>query len=270
MESTIWQGLAPVLINRDLGHGYYLLQFHAPEVASAALPGQMLNLRVTDGWAPLLRRPMSIGRVDRASGLVDIWYKVVGAGTGLMARLRPGDSIDLLGPAGRPFTVRPETRRLAVIGRGVGNAPLVFLGEWARERGIAVWAFLSGRNQTACFGADALSAAGAHVLVGTDCGAGLSSDALLGEFTRICHAEGFEQVATCGSRRMAKLVDRLAKETGLVGEVSLEAQMGCAMGACKGCVCSVYDTDVPEGRRYALVCQEGPVFPVGKVVGYEA
>jgi dihydroorotate dehydrogenase electron transfer subunit len=42
--------------------------------------------------------------------------------------------------------------------------------------------------------------------------------------------------------------------------VSMEQTMGCAVGACMGCVVEVNDE-----RKYARVCKEGPIFPGGYI-----
>jgi len=39
--------------------------------------------------------------------------------------------------------------------------------------------------------------------------------------------------------------------------------MACGVGACKGCVCTIYE-DGEE--KYAHVCKDGPVFPIRKLV----
>lgn len=254
-----------MVANDPVAPGYRWMRLRAPRVARAARPGQFVHLRPGRSLVPLLRRPMSIARADPDAGTFDVIFRVVGTGTALLASLPAGAAVDVLGPLGRPFGFLPGERRAAVLGRGVGAAPLLFWAEEAVRRGVAVWAFLSGRTRETCFGADILATMGAHVTVGGDDGAGVGSAALLDLFAETCRREGIEHALTCGSRRMARLVRALAAETGLVGEVSLEAQMGCGMGACHGCAVRVRDPDSPAGWRYALACQEGPVFGVEEV-----
>lgn len=263
VDHALWLGPAPVVSNREEAPGYWWMRLHAPEVAAASRPGQFVHIRTRAGNNPLLRRPMSVGRVDRAAGTIDILYKVVGSGTRLMAAVRPGDALDVLGPLGNPFSFPAGLRRAALLGRGIGVAPLIFWGMEAAARGVEVWAFFSARSEAMIFGPADLQPLGAHVFTGSDDGVGLGGDGLLEAFARVCSRERIELALTCGSRRQARLVRRLARDLGFRGEVSLEAQMGCGLGACRGCACPVADGD---GRRYALVCQEGPVFPVEEVV----
>ncbi|HCV53881.1 MAG TPA: NAD-dependent dihydroorotate dehydrogenase B electron transfer subunit, partial [Exiguobacterium sp.] len=51
-------------------------------------PGRFMHLRV----GPLLRRPISIARVDR--DLITFLFKEIGQGTAELASLRPDDKID--------------------------------------------------------------------------------------------------------------------------------------------------------------------------------
>ena len=45
-----------------------------------------------------------------------------GKGTDVLARMRPGDSIGMLGPLGRGFEVDPRSRHLLLIAGGLGMA----------------------------------------------------------------------------------------------------------------------------------------------------
>ncbi len=71
----------------------------------------------------LLRRPMSIYDVQPGRGrptspptaapeIIQLLYKIVGRGTRLMARLKPGDPVELLVPLGHGF-LRKNTCPLA-------------------------------------------------------------------------------------------------------------------------------------------------------------
>ncbi len=262
----MWQHDALVVTNEIVAPGYYWLRLVSPDIAAAALPGQFVHIRVSTTDFPLLRRPMSIGRVDREQGTVDILYKIAGQGTLLLSHFRAGDTIDILGPLGADFTFVPGVQRVAVLGRGIGTAPLIFWAMEARRRGIEVWAFMSGRTGEMIFGRQDLEPLGVHFYGGADDGTEHGSGGLLTLFPKICLQAGIQQIATCGSNRMNRLVADLDFAHGIYSEISLEAQMGCAMGACRGCVCSLRDSADSNTTSYALVCQDGPVFPARKVV----
>ena len=81
-----------------------------------------------------MRRPLSIMRVDREAGWIELLYKIHGHGLQHLAARRVGDIVNLLGPIGQGFTPHPERPRALLIGGGVGIPPMVFLAETLRDR----------------------------------------------------------------------------------------------------------------------------------------
>ena len=73
------------------------------------------------------RRPFSILRCDEDA--FDIYYKVVGFGTGHMAALQPGEKLSCLGPLGNGFPPPSDPAATLYIGGGIGIAPLLFDAE---------------------------------------------------------------------------------------------------------------------------------------------
>jgi hypothetical protein len=91
------------------------------------------------GWdprlEPLLRRPISFYRIVRYNGWVEFIYKLVGKGTEILTGKVPGDTLDLVGPLGQGWTLLPETKKIGVLGRGIGIAPQIGLAEAGQEEG---------------------------------------------------------------------------------------------------------------------------------------
>ncbi|MEK7217141.1 MAG: dihydroorotate dehydrogenase electron transfer subunit, partial [Chloroflexota bacterium] len=54
--------------NEPLLPGTGILWLRAPDVARAAAPGQFLLARCSDGYDPLLRRPLSVHRIKPGTG----------------------------------------------------------------------------------------------------------------------------------------------------------------------------------------------------------
>ena len=71
------------------------------------------------------------------------------------------------------------------------------------------------------------------------------------------HAGKNIRVYACGPWGMMKAVHLLSLGQKLQCEVSLEARMGCSLGACLGCVFRSRDQEGYE--QYLRVCQDGPV-----------
>ena len=78
---------ARVLRNEQIGADVWIMELYAPKQAKEAQVGQFCNVRVTDGTAPLLRRPISYAGFDSEKGTITLLYRVVGRGTELMTRL---------------------------------------------------------------------------------------------------------------------------------------------------------------------------------------
>ena len=239
--------------NEKLNPDTVLQTYRCPDVAGAALPGQFVNIRVSEHTDPLLRRPLSICGVDRNAGTFTALIKIVGQGTQLLGELAPGAKIDLIGPLGRPFDWTGARRMLLVAG-GVGVAPLHFL---ASE--VHATAPDPKPEIVFCYGArtagdfvllDQIETLVDRLVLVTEDGSrgekGLATEAAEKQFTPET------SVFTCGPNPMMNDLLRRMRAAGLEGQVSLENQMGCGIGACQGCV-------VPTRSGYLRVCHDGPV-----------
>jgi len=65
-------------------------------------------------------------------------------------------------------------------------------------------------------------------------------------------------ILTCGPTVMMQAVQKMANDYGIPGELSVEENMACGVGACLGCV--VLTTD-----GYKPSCVDGPVFSFDEV-----
>ena len=57
------QTLAEIESNQPIMEGMNLMWLRTPDVARAAAPGQFLMARCSEGFEPLLRRPLSVHRI---------------------------------------------------------------------------------------------------------------------------------------------------------------------------------------------------------------
>src|SRR5580765_5963530 len=124
--------------SREILPGQWLQSFLAPELATGARAGQFVHARTGDYSGLVLRRPFSINTADAATGVITIHYRTIGRGTEWFTRLRPGDTIDMAGPLGRPFEVDPRSRHLLLIAEGPAIAGLRFLVDEAVRDGRSV------------------------------------------------------------------------------------------------------------------------------------
>ena len=260
---TVAEQQAEVLSNRLVNAEYRHLILRAGAPASTARPGQFFQLlcpappREAGGEAPFFRRPMSVYGADPAKGEVEFLYKVTGAGTRGLATLGQGDTLDIMGPLGHGFTLDPSWRHIVAVGRGAGLATLGPLASAARAMGIGVTAILSARRPELILSDTLFRGFGARVESVTD-SEGTSGPAHVERLLRALVAEGrCDAFFTCGSARLLRVQQRLAREFDIPGQVAMEQQMACGLGMC---FCCVRDFNVGGEITHKRVCWDGPVF----------
>jgi dihydroorotate dehydrogenase electron transfer subunit len=283
-RSTIYVEDAEVISQVPHPAQQFILRLHAPRCAAAARPGTFVHVRC-DPALPM-RRPYSIMRASPRAGWIELLYKIVGAGSRALSQHRSHDSVNLMGPIGRPFEMRRTRPRPLLIGGGVGIPPMIFLAEQlAAERD---WQplVLMGSEVPFPF---ALTGAG-HAVPGVPetataaitlleewhvpsrlasgaeqrgCYRGFVTDlarAWLATLDPRTRAE--VEIYACGPMAMLAATARLAREFELPCQVALEELMACATGGCAGCVVRV---QTPDGPAMKKVCVEGPVFDAATV-----
>jgi dihydroorotate dehydrogenase electron transfer subunit len=238
---------------RPISPGVFVMGLEAPAIASSILPGQFLNIRVNTSTVPLLRRPFSAYRVNGHT--VEIIFQQLGKGTEILATKRVGDTVEVLGPLGTPFTLDPGgfDTGLFVAG-GLGVAPVPLLTRELKRIGKNFVTLLGARNRTAV-----LDEGLERVEIATDDGSlgmrGTVVDLAAGWLDRTHPTR--PKIFACGPTPMLRAVAALARDRSIPCELSLEGAMACGIGICQGCPVEI----VGEGeKRYALMCKEGPVF----------
>lgn len=246
-----------VLQNKIIAEDTYELKLTGPQVNDMNQPGQFIHIMVGEGWEHVLRRPLSITNVDHH--VVTIIYKIVGQGTQILSKKKPGDSVDVLGPRGNGFPYKSiKNQHILLVGGGVGIPPLYYLAKKLIKQGNQVATILGFQTSTAVFYEEEFRALG-DLYITTDDGSygyqGLVTDILAKIETPV------DLYFTCGPKPMLKAI---TNELTIPGYMSLEERMGCGIGACFACVCEAADTKDEKG--YRKICQDGPVFPVEEVV----
>lgn len=261
MSPSRFQGRYELILNEEAKPEHFAARILAPEVACAARPGQFLHVLVSPEPAPLLRRPISISRVNREAGWVEMVYRVVGEGTAILSRTKTGVALDVMGPMGTPF--RPaDTGSHVLVGGGVGIPPMLFLGEELLSAGGKIVPILGGRTSEHVLCESGFAAIGLDPRICTDDGSagrtGLVTDLLEDALVDGAPAT----VYACGPIPMLRAVARVARKHNRPSQVSFEARMACGVGACLSCV-------IPTIAGYQRVCTEGPAFD-GETVDWSA
>lgn len=234
---------------------------------------------------PLLRRPYSIAahRVNGKVSSIDVIYRVIGKMTRTMEALDPGDQISVLGPLGRGFDIPPETRRVILVGGGVGIPPMLYLGERLAAGRIPTMALIGVQKKQLLplrminFGPSAhpvplpcieeFAVHGIPSIVTTDDGSlgvqGRITEALDAVLDEI--AGPGVLVCCCGPTRMMQATAACAEAHGVKCLASLEQPMACGMGTCQSCIIKFK----PAGSAdwvYRLTCTDGPVFDTRDII----
>ncbi|PRO67282.1 dihydroorotate dehydrogenase electron transfer subunit [Alkalicoccus urumqiensis] len=254
------QHLLPVLKNIQVSQRYWLMVVDRTSMPENVDPGQFFHLRTTEALSPFLRRPLSVYRITETT--LEFLYLVKGAGTVEMTKKETGDTLDVLGPLGQGFQLGSQ-KEILLTARGVGIATLAALAQKAVENGTGCTAILSARTKDDLLSGEMLEEMGVQVYRVTEEQGNSDVKAVEAQMREIIEQKDIDSLYTCGSRRLSLLNQRLLHEYGLQGEIALEEQMGCAMGACFSCVSPIQK----DGKEHSVrVCYEGPVFPMEQVV----
>src|SRR5215831_5403597 len=161
------ESLCPVVTHDWVNPEYKHLVVEASPKALTVAPGQFFNLLCPspDVGELFFRRPQSVYRVIRTRGRIEFLYKIAGRGTRGLATLRPGDTLNMLGPLGVGFRLEPQWKNVVVLGRGVGLATMAPISQLAGERGVRVTAILSARREDLAMAADLFESVGTVVKV---------------------------------------------------------------------------------------------------------
>lgn len=256
----IQKELMTVTNQAEIAHNIYEMTLRGTLVDQMNEPGQFVHLKAGDEMIPLLRRPISIARIEQAKQEFTMIYRAEGAGTNALAKKRTGDFVDVLGPLGRGFPVEEAQpgQTALLIGGGIGVPPLYELSRRLNANGVKTIHVLGFQNKEAAFYTEQFLSLG-DTYVST-------VDGSLGEqgfVTDVVNNHGLKAdiFYSCGPTVMLKAVEQL--HAAPHGYISLEERMGCGIGACFACVCHPKEDE--SGTAYLKVCSDGPVFSAGEV-----
>ncbi|MCU7941869.1 MAG: dihydroorotate dehydrogenase electron transfer subunit [Candidatus Thiodiazotropha sp. (ex Cardiolucina cf. quadrata)] len=278
-RDTVFLEDAEILSHQAFAGDQFIMRLLAPHCAAKAMPGSFVHL-TCDPQLPM-RRPISIMRCSAKHGWIELLYKRVGKGTGLLAQRTTGEKISLLGPIGNPFTPSPGRNKPLLIGGGVGMPPMVFLADSLRKDPQKQPFVILGSEVPFPF----QSIPSQIIIPGLADGV-IASMPLLDDWgigCRLASLQGFPgvfqgyvtelaeqwisslnmqalsevEIFACGPTPMLEAVAQLAANHNIPCQVSLEEFMACGVGGCAGCVVEV---QTPQGPAMKRVCVDGPVF----------
>jgi len=274
----MFQTKAKLIYNKKVNRNYFHCALEAASIAKNALPGQFINVKLTETFDPLLRRPFSIHRVRGKT--IEILYQVVGKGSAILSEKKAGEYLDIIGPLGNGFNcLEPRVYNLKpiLIAGGMGVAPLVFLAQKLFSRKPIVLIGAKTKKHILC--AEEFKKIGCKIKIATDDGSKgfkgrvteLLKNVLLEPKTQFAlnDSQNLKPIIyACGPKPMLKEIAVISKNYKIPAQISLEEHMACGIGACLGCMVETRTENLEPRTQfeYKRVCKDGPVFLADEII----
>ncbi len=228
----------------------------APRIAKAHQPGQFVIIRLHDHGE---RIPLTIERVDRERGTINLVVQSLGKTTNLLNRLETGDAIlDVVGPLGKPSHIA-NYGTVVVMGGGVGTAMAYPTTVALKKAGNKVITILGGRSKPLVILENEMREVSDVLMVTTDDGSyadkGLVTDKLR---QLIQNGVKIDLVLAVGPIPMMRAVAEVTRPEGIATVVSLNSIMVDGTGMCGGCRVLI------DGKS-EFACVDGPEFDAHRV-----
>ncbi len=238
-----------------LNNEHFVIYAKSKSDLSDILPGQFVNIEISESKNTFLRRPISVHDIRIEDNTIGLFVKIVGCGTSVLSQYKVGQTINTILPLGNTFGYQKSKKPL-LIGGGCGVAPLLYLAKKINQNGIKPTILFGARSKEGILRLDEYKK-WADVLISTEDGS-MGEKGFVTEHSIIQKIENFDKIFVCGPEPMMKAVAKIASKNNIECEVSLENTMACGIGACLCCV-----TDTINGNQ--CVCTEGPVFNINQL-----
>ena len=262
------QDLLEIQANEQIADRYYRLDFSWPLDLAPPEPGQFLTLSLRRGVSPLLRRPFAFSDYDQEIRTSQIIYEKRGEATTYLTQLKKGGLIDGLFPLGNVFPLPQKDQQPILVAGGVGMGPIFFFAKQLMQKGFFPKIFLGARSSSLIPSLPLFKQV--PLYVATDDGSVGFKGNIVEYLQANDHIPDSSILYVCGPNPMMAAAYQWGKSRQMPVWVSMEQTMGCAVGACMGCVIPVkhpeLDPNIDDGSlesnnpHYARVCTEGPIF----------
>lgn len=241
-----------VISKRELNETVFMMEIEAPEVARKSQTGQFVVLRVDEIGE---RIPLTVADKNTDTGTVSVIFQAVGVSTSKLSDLNAGDMLqDFVGPLGQPTPIPEGSRRILIVGGGLGCAIAWPQAKSLRQAGYAVDLIAGFRTHELVMLEDEMRASADNFYMMTDDGSygehGFGTTKLE---ALVDAGEQYDLVIAIGPTVMMKFLSLLTAKYELPTIVSLNPIMIDGTGLC-GC-CRV---TVNGQTRFA--CVDGPDF----------
>ncbi|MFH1760209.1 MAG: dihydroorotate dehydrogenase electron transfer subunit [bacterium] len=237
------------------GRDIFKIRFLAPDISRCAFPGQFVFIRVQQsGYHPLLRRAFAVAGTNRKTGEFDIIFNVVGVATSLLSSFNKGVCIDIIGPLGNSFSFPLKNQKALLVAGGCGIAPLFFLAGKLREKKIDFSVIYGSATASQLILTRELRKICPDIAFVTE-------DGTLGQrgvVTSYINHDNCDMIYVCGPEAMLKQTSGILKDFKGTIQVSLEPNMACGIGVCRGCAVRIRKNKGKQGLSCG--CTDGPIY----------
>ncbi|MGL5576737.1 MAG: dihydroorotate dehydrogenase electron transfer subunit [Sarcina sp.] len=232
-----------VIENKEISNGIFSMRVKHKEGVAA---GQFYMLK---GEIAFLGRPISVCEVE--NDIIRFVYAVVGTGTNELKNMKEGQTLKLIGPLGNGFDTEREYGKVALVGGGIGVAPMLELAKALKRKNENIKMDFYGGFRDDVYLTDEIETYVEETYLSTNSGKhgikGFVTEPLMDNI------KNYDTVLCCGPEVMMKRVVEICKENNVEVYVSMEKHMACGVGACLVCTCK---TKLGNKRT----CKDGPVF----------
>jgi dihydroorotate dehydrogenase electron transfer subunit len=254
---------AELIRKKNLGNDIFVLTFAPFSKLNRVNPGQFVHLQAPNAGV-YFRRAFSVYDTNTDDKSFDILLKNIGQGTRLIASMKKGEMISVLGPLGNGFRNPKRNEAVFLIAGGVGMPPIYFFAKYLVSKKYnpkEIYFFYGGKVRLDVVELAKIRKLGVNLILASEDGS-IGYHGLVTQAAEewICRGNGKKNLYSCGPIGLLEAVEKLAVKYNIPGQLSCEAPMPCGIGICLGCILPL------KAGGYTRVCREGPVYNIGEVV----
>jgi dihydroorotate dehydrogenase electron transfer subunit len=230
------------VIEKKVIKDYFVLTVETNKTFNSK-PGQFFMLNLLDSLN--LPKPFSV--MDEKGNYLSFLIKIVGSFTEKISSLKYGDSLLIRGPYGVPIINKIDlTKKYILLGGGCGSAPLIYFSkEYPQLVKDTLFSFKEVYIQSIL----------PKLTLFIDDIMGMTPVEFLSQNQEKLENSG---AILCGSKGLLNSFFDTFPNMKNRSYVSLEENMGCGSGLCKGC-------PVQTVAGVKMVCKDGPIFKANEV-----
>ena len=258
---------AEILSSRTLG-AFTTLSMVAPEIAERAKPGQFVAIGMPEGGSTILRRHFAVHQASHRggwAGTLEFVVEAAGAGTSWLANARAHETLDVIGPLGKPFAYPKRLTNCLLVAEGRGAAPIYFLAQELLARHKRVDMVVGGGTLEQVFKPIEAKRLSQTVAVMTEDGSLGERGSVLDALPEALERTNAEVLYAAARPATLRSIAELCVARRVPAQVAVEERMGCGYGLCFTCVVPIAHED-GSGFEQLRACVDGPVFNPARVL----